>query len=47
MFLIPYDFIEDFFIIYNVFTSLKNEVKTNYALEQLNGYGLNTGIGHY
>ena len=45
MFLIPYNFIEDFFIVYNIAASLKNEAKTNTSLANSKDFGLYTGIG--
>jgi len=45
MFLIPYNFIEDFFIVHNVSTSIRAESKTNPALNQLRYFGFISGIG--
>lgn len=45
MFLIPYNFIEDFFIIANVAASLRNEAAQNPALQSLTHFGLASGIG--
>lgn len=45
MFLIPYNFIEDFFIIYNVSKSLEREATRNAVMKVFKGYGLYSGIG--
>ena len=45
MFLLPYNFIEDFFIILNVSKSIENEAKNNDKLSVLKDYGVVTGIG--
>ena len=45
MFLIPYNFIEDFFIVYNVAKSLKNNEKHHVPFNQPSDYGLYTGLG--
>lgn len=45
MFLIPYNFVEDFFIINNVSKSVKDESKTNPALGHLRYFGYYSGIG--
>lgn len=45
MFLLPYNFIEDFFIISNVSGSLKTEAKTNPALSKFKSFGMFSGIG--
>lgn len=45
MFLIPYNFIEDFFIIANVAASLRKEAAQNPALQSLTHFGLASGIG--
>lgn len=45
MFLIPYNFIEDFFIIINISKSIKLESKSNILLSQLKYFGLYSGIG--
>ncbi len=45
MFLIPYNFVEDFFIVYNVSRSLKNEATFNPALNKLKYFGMYSGIG--
>lgn len=45
MFLIPYNFVEDFFIVANVAGSLKREAQHNAALQPFKGFGLWTGLG--
>ena len=45
MFLIPYNFIEDFFIVANINHSLKREAQGNAALVGLKGFGMTSGIG--
>lgn len=45
MFLIPYNFVEDFFIVRNIAVSIKNEAKNNLALKELRYFGLYSGIG--
>jgi len=45
MFLIPYNFVEDFFIIANVARSLEREAKTNAALYSFKSFGMVSGIG--
>lgn len=45
MFLIPYNFVEDFFIVANVANSLKQEAKHNIALGSLKQFGMASGIG--
>jgi hypothetical protein len=45
MFLLPYNFIEDFFIIINISESLQNELKSNPRLKQVKDNGLVTGMG--
>lgn len=45
MFLIPYNFIEDFFIVNNVAKSIENEAENNAALKDLKFFGLYSGIG--
>ena len=45
MFAIPYNFIEDFFIVYHVGVSLKREAKINAALANLRYFGFYSGIG--
>jgi len=43
MFLIPYNFIEDFFIIKNVASSLKNEARVNPRLDNIKSFGIVSG----
>ncbi len=45
MFLIPYNFVEDFFIVHNVARSLRAEAAVNPALTGLRGYGAASGLG--
>jgi len=45
MFLLPYNFVEDFFIIANVARSLQQEAKTNAALQGFTSFGMLTGMG--
>ena len=45
MFLLPYNFIEDFFIIIDLYRSLDNESKAPKKLQRLNEIGLTLGIG--
>lgn len=45
MFLIPYNFVEDFFIVHNVARSLRAEAAVNPALTQLRSYGAVSGLG--
>lgn len=45
MFLIPYNFVEDFFIIHNVAKSIATESKVNAALRDMRYVGYYTGIG--
>lgn len=45
MFLIPYNFIEDFFIVKNIAVSIRNEAKNNLAINDLKYFGLYSGIG--
>lgn len=45
MFLIPYNFVEDFFIIANVANSLRQEAQHNTALQQFKSFGMVTGLG--
>jgi hypothetical protein len=44
MFLIPYNFVEDFFIIANVANSLRREARQNKALHPFHGFGLLSGL---
>jgi len=45
MFLIPYNFVEDFFIVHNVARSIEREAAANPQLNDLRGNGLFSGIG--
>lgn len=45
MFLFPYNFVEDFFIIANVAISLRQEAERNSALQLFKSFGLVTGFG--
>lgn len=45
MFLIPYNFVEDFFIVRAVATSLRAEAVANPVLGQLRGFGTVSGLG--
>lgn len=45
MFLIPYNFVEDFFIIANVAKSLQQEAQHNLALHRFKRFGLLSGLG--
>lgn len=45
MFLIPYNFIEDFFIVYNVALSLKTEASHNPRLARFKSFGKFSGLG--
>lgn len=45
MFLLPYNFIEDFFIVSNVARSLRAEARINPALASFRSFGLLSGIG--
>lgn len=45
MFLIPYNFIEDFFIIHNLSLSIKNEAKSGSTIPDGGRYGVRSGIG--
>lgn len=45
MFLIPYNFIEDFFIIRNVARSLENEARLNPRLANIKNFGAISGYG--
>lgn len=45
MFLLPYNFIEDFFIIANVSNSLKSEAASNPALATFKSFGMISGLG--
>ncbi|PSB56589.1 hypothetical protein [Chamaesiphon polymorphus] len=45
MFLFPYNFVEDFFIIANVAGSLRIEAERNSKLQSFKSFGLVTGLG--
>lgn len=45
MFLIPYNFIEDFFIVLNVTRSLQRESRQNAVFGQFRNFGMLSGIG--
>lgn len=45
MFLLPFNFIEDFFIIINISNSIENETKYNSKLSSIKDNGMLTGIG--
>lgn len=45
MFLLPYNFVEDFFIIYNVTRSLRLEAQTNSRLRTSRSFGAISGYG--
>ena len=45
MFLIPYNFVEDFFIIANVANSLRQEALHNEALHPFKSFGMVSGLG--
>ncbi len=45
MFLLPYNFIEDFFIVANVANSLKAEAVVNSSLAHFKSFGMVSGIG--
>lgn len=45
MFLIPYNFVEDFFIITNVANSLRQEALHNRALQPFKSFGMVSGLG--
>lgn len=45
IFLLPYNFIEDFFIIVHVAQSLRREAQTNDALRPFTRFGMLSGIG--
>ena len=45
MFLIPYNFVEDFFIIANVARSLRREAQHNVALHPFKHFGMVSGLG--
>lgn len=45
MFLLPYNFIEDFFIVFNVAKSLQAEAVVNPALAGFKSFGMMSGLG--
>lgn len=45
MYLLPFNFIEDFFIVIDIANSLKNEMQTNKKLIRFGDFGLTLGIG--
>ncbi|MCU0435401.1 MAG: hypothetical protein MUC87_18230 [Bacteroidia bacterium] len=45
MFALPFNFVEDFFIVIHLAHSLEEEKKTNGALKEVNDFGLVSGIG--
>ncbi|MGN6826264.1 hypothetical protein [Paucibacter sp. M5-1] len=45
MFLIPYNFVEDFFIVANVAGSLRQEAVGNAALHRFKSFGMVSGLG--
>lgn len=45
MFAIPFNFVEDFFIVIDVANSLEAEKKTNSKLKEISDYGMVSGIG--
>lgn len=45
MFLLPYNFVEDFFIVFNVARSLKAEAAINPALAHFKSFGMISGLG--
>lgn len=45
MFLLPFNFVEDFFIMINISNSLEEEAKHNPNLSNLKDFGMITGIG--
>lgn len=45
MFLIPYNFVEDFFIVHHVARSLRAEAEVNPALADLRSFGAASGLG--
>jgi hypothetical protein len=45
MFLIPYNFVEDFIIVGNLARSLRREASVNPKLHHLKGFGVSTGMG--
>ncbi len=45
MFLIPFNFVEDFFIVINISNSIEQEAKTNPKLAEIKDFGMVAGIG--
>ena len=45
MFLIPFNFVEDFFIVIDVANSIEEEKKSNPKLNNISDFGMVTGIG--
>lgn len=45
MFALPFNFVEDFFIVIHLAHSLEEEKKANAALRNVNDFGLVSGIG--
>ena len=45
MFAIPFNFVEDFFIVINVANSIDEEKKTNIKLKNVSDFGMISGIG--
>jgi hypothetical protein len=45
MFLMPFNFIEDFFIVINLSNSIEAEAQTNPKLQSIKDFGMVTGIG--
>ena len=45
MFLIPYNFVEDFFIIFNIYKSLSLQSQTTPELQNFSSFGLYSGLG--
>jgi len=45
MFAIPFNFVEDFFIVINISNSLEKEKETNIKLKNISDFGMVSGIG--
>jgi len=45
MFVIPFNFVEDFFIVINISNSLEKEKETNIELKNISDFGMVSGIG--
>ena len=45
MFAIPFNFVEDFFIVINIANSIEEEKKTNGKLKNISDFGMVSGIG--